>query len=111
MKSLATRRGQSTLEYAILIVVIVAGLIIMQGYVKRAMQGRLRSSSDDIGEQFSPGSLSGSLTTTTSRSYTENKLDGTTTTETTAQEQLTSGTVDMTTRLEDDLWDTTTPSP
>ena len=50
-----SKRGQSTLEYAVLIVVIIAALIAMQVYIKRGVQGRLRESSDQIGEQFSPG--------------------------------------------------------
>lgn len=49
------RKGQSTLEYAVLIAIVVGALITMQIYIKRGIQGRLRSSSDDIGEQFSPG--------------------------------------------------------
>lgn len=48
------KRGQSTLEYAVLIVVIIAALIAMQVYLKRGIQGRMKESSDQIGEQFSP---------------------------------------------------------
>ncbi len=50
-----SKRGQSTLEYAVLIVVIIAALIAMQVYLKRGIQGRMRESSDQIGDQFSPG--------------------------------------------------------
>lgn len=49
------KRGQSTLEYAVLIIVIIAALISIQAYIKRGVQGRLKSASDDIGDQFSPG--------------------------------------------------------
>jgi len=49
------KKGQSTLEYAVIIAVVVAALIAMQTYVKRGLQGRLKQASDDIGEQFSPG--------------------------------------------------------
>ena len=49
------KRGQSTLEYAVLIIVIIGALISIQVYIKRGIQGRLKSSSDDIGDQFSPG--------------------------------------------------------
>ncbi len=48
-------RGQSTLEYAVLIVIVVGALLSIQMYIKRGVQGRLKSSSDDIGDQFSPG--------------------------------------------------------
>jgi hypothetical protein len=54
------KQAQSTLEYAILIFVIVAALITMQIYIKRGMMGRLRSSTDEIGEQYSAGHTTGS---------------------------------------------------
>ena len=49
------RKGQSTLEFAILIVIIIGALIAMQNFIKRGYQGRLRSASDEMGEQYSPG--------------------------------------------------------
>lgn len=49
-----TKRGQSTLEYAILVVVVIMALIAIQAYLKRGIQGRMRDSADQIGEQFSP---------------------------------------------------------
>lgn len=55
MVTLNKKRGQSTLEYAVLITVIIAALISIQTYIKRGVQGRLKSASDDIGDQFSPG--------------------------------------------------------
>jgi hypothetical protein len=48
-----TRRGQSILEYAILLAVVIAVLLIMQAFVKRGYQGSLKASSDKMGEQFS----------------------------------------------------------
>lgn len=49
------KKGQSTLEYAILIIIIIGALVSIQVYVKRGIQGRLKGAADDIGEQFSPG--------------------------------------------------------
>ena len=46
--------GQSTLEYAVLIAVVVGALIAMQIYLKQRVQGKLRSSADELGEPFSP---------------------------------------------------------
>ena len=54
-KRLSKSRAQTTLEYAVLIGVIVAALIAMQRYLKRGYQGKLRESADQMGEQFSPG--------------------------------------------------------
>lgn len=46
-------KGQSLLEYAILLGVIVAGLLIMQAFIKRGYQGGLKESADKMGEQYS----------------------------------------------------------
>jgi len=57
------KKGQGTLEYAVIIAVIVAALLTMQIYIKRGLQGRFRQASDDIGDQFSPGITTGGYTT------------------------------------------------
>ena len=56
------RKGQSTLEYALIIAVVVGGLLLMQHYVKRGYAGRLKSASDDMGEQFDPAAYSANFT-------------------------------------------------
>ena len=56
------RKGQSTLEYAVLISVIVGGLVAMQYYVKRGYEGKLKSSSDDMGEQYDPNAYHAGFT-------------------------------------------------
>ncbi len=58
------KKGQSTLEYAILIVIIIAALLSIQVYIKRGVQGRFKSAADDIGDQFSPGNTVETVTTT-----------------------------------------------
>lgn len=57
------RRGQSTLEYAVLIIIIIAALLSIQMYIKRGVQGRLKTSTDDIGDQFSPDNTNAVRTT------------------------------------------------
>jgi len=47
------RKSQSILEYAILIGIIAAGILVMQSFVKRGFQGGLKDSADKMGEQFS----------------------------------------------------------
>ena len=49
------KKGQSTLEYAILIIIIIGALLSLQVYIKRGIQGRLKSATDDIGDQYSDG--------------------------------------------------------
>ena len=48
-------KGQSTLEYAVLIIIVIGALLSIQIYIKRGVQGRLKSATDDIGDQYSPG--------------------------------------------------------
>ena len=68
------RKGQSTLEYAILIVVVIMALIAIQAYLKRGVQGMMRDSADQIGEQFAPESTTYNFTTT-SHSVTNEEQD------------------------------------
>lgn len=68
---LLRKKGQSTLEYAVIIAVIVGALIAMQMYIKRGVQGRLRQASDDIGEQFSINASTVNITTTVTINSTE----------------------------------------
>ncbi len=70
-KRLTKNKAQSTLEYAILIGVIVAGLIAMQVYLKRGWQGKLKESADSMGSQFSPGYSTSNYTTNTFSNSTE----------------------------------------
>ncbi|MFH1691007.1 MAG: hypothetical protein ABIC68_00335 [Candidatus Omnitrophota bacterium] len=92
MRKMLKKRGQSTLEYAVLIVVIIAALIAMQVYLKRGIQGRMRESSDQIGEQFSPGFTTSNMTTNTYTVSQETSDGYTTTTDITNQWQQRSGT-------------------
>ena len=102
MRRLRTKTGQSTLEYAILIAVIVGGLIGMQAYVKRGVQGRLRNSADDIGDQYSPGQVESSFTTETESTTTE-VVDAGVTTSQSASSRTRSG-EETITSLEDERW-------
>lgn len=64
-------RGQSTLEYVILLGFVVAALIAMGIYMKRGFQGKLRESTDQVGEQYSPLHTTSDYTTTTEMAQTE----------------------------------------
>jgi hypothetical protein len=66
------RKGQSTLEYAIVVAIIVGGLLAMQFYVKRGWEGKLKSAADDMGEQFEPAKYTGQLTLNSSSHVTQN---------------------------------------
>ncbi len=60
---LRNRKAQSTLEYAVLIAVVVGALIAIQIYLKRGVQGKMRESADQIGEQFEAGQTAVNRTT------------------------------------------------
>lgn len=49
------KRAQSTLEYALLIGVVVGALLGMQTYLKRSIQGRMQIIGDQMGDQYAPG--------------------------------------------------------
>lgn len=72
-------KGQSALEYAILLAVVVAVLVIMNVYIKRGVQGRFKESSDDIGEQFDPGHQTYYSTTKSFSNVTESTVPNGTT--------------------------------
>jgi Flp pilus assembly pilin Flp len=83
------KKGQNTLEYAIIIAVIVAALIAMNAYIKRGVQGRLKSATNDIGDQFSPQTAFGTSNTHMEANSDENITGGAapTTTVNTTQDQ------------------------
>lgn len=55
MRYFRKRKGQSLLEYALILAAIVVAIVFMQTYVRRGLQGRLKGAADDIGEQFGFG--------------------------------------------------------
>jgi cytoskeletal protein RodZ len=88
------RKGQSTLEYAVLVIIIIGALLSIQVYIKRGVQGRLKSAADDIGDQFSPGNTNETRTIKTS-SKTNDLFQAGVSTSTIVGEEVTNETVDM----------------
>lgn len=80
------QKGQSTLEYAVLIIIIIGALLSIQVYIKRGLQGRFKSAADDIGDQFSTGNTNLRLVTTTTSATLDSFVSGVTTSTLTAQE-------------------------
>jgi len=69
---LLSKRGQSTLEYALLIAAVSAALLVVNVYMKKGVQGRIKESVDQVGKSFDPANYtrswqdaSNGLTTTT----------------------------------------------
>ena len=71
LRTFNRHKGQSTVEYAVLTAIIIGALLTIQTYVKRGVQGRLKSSSDDIGDQFSPNNTNAIKTTSVKTSTRE----------------------------------------
>ena len=71
LQKIRNRKAQSTLEYAILVVIVIAALLTLQTYIKRGIGGRLKQASDDIGDQFSTGEGTSWNKTVVSKSVTK----------------------------------------
>lgn len=72
----ARTKGQTTLEVVILIGFVVAALIAMGVYMKRGIQGRLRESTDQVGQQYSAGNTTSTYTTSIDMQQTEDMTAG-----------------------------------
>ena len=58
-------KGQSTMEYTVLLIVAIGALLAISNYFKRGVQGRWKTVVDDMGDQYDPRSATGSLRHTT----------------------------------------------
>ena len=47
-------KGQSSLEFVFLLIVLIGALIAIQNYFKRGMQGRWKAAVDVLGDQYDP---------------------------------------------------------
>jgi Flp pilus assembly pilin Flp len=55
------RRGQTILEYTVILIIILGVLVAMKDYIKRGIQGRWKSSTDDMGEQYDPRTINSDI--------------------------------------------------
>ena len=55
------KKGQSLLEYVLLIIIVMGAFLAMQNYIKRGVQGRWREAVDDMGSQYDPRVASGEV--------------------------------------------------
>jgi len=56
------KKAQSTMEFVILSMIIVSALFAMQVYLKRGIQGRLRTNIDSIGSAYDPAATESNFT-------------------------------------------------
>ena len=55
------RKGQSTLEYTILLIIVMGAFLGVSNYFKRGVQGRWKSAVDDFGDQYDPRTTNSSI--------------------------------------------------
>ncbi|VAX37515.1 hypothetical protein MNBD_UNCLBAC01-568 [hydrothermal vent metagenome] len=55
------QKGQTVLEYAILLVIIMGAFLAISAYLKRGIQGRWKSAADNLGDQYDPRTADSSL--------------------------------------------------
>ena len=55
------RKAQSTVEYVVLVTIILGVFVATGNYFKRGVQGRWKSAVDDLGEQYDPRVANGSV--------------------------------------------------
>ena len=48
------KQGQTLLEYAVLLIIVMGALLGISNYFKRGLQGRWKSAVDDLGDQYDP---------------------------------------------------------
>jgi hypothetical protein len=48
------RKGQTTLEYIVLLIIVMGALLAISNYFKRGLQGRWKAAIDDMGDQYDP---------------------------------------------------------
>lgn len=51
------KKGQSTVEYALIVAVAAAALIGISVYMQRGLHGKLKESADQMGRQFDPNAF------------------------------------------------------
>ena len=48
------KKGQTTIEYVVLLIIVIGSFVAIQNYVKRGVQGRWRDAVDSLGDQYDP---------------------------------------------------------
>lgn len=48
------KQGQTLVEYAALLIIVMGALLGISNYFKRGLQGRWKSAVDDLGDQYDP---------------------------------------------------------
>ena len=75
-------KGQTIVEYIVIIIIIIGVMVTMKDYIKRGIQGRWKAATDDLGEPYDPQHVNASITYSTQTnsqsvvSVTEGEVNG-----------------------------------
>ena len=61
-------KGQTALEYIVLLIIVLGALLAIQNYFKRGLQGRWKAAVDDMGDQYDPRTADSAVRHTLSQS-------------------------------------------
>ncbi len=103
-KYLRKAKGQTTLEAAIVIIIVIGALLSIQVYIKRGLQGRLRGAADDIGDQYSVGNTNVYKKVHVTSNTTENSDQGEASTTLRADETTTTNRTQNIVTLNSEYW-------
>ncbi len=53
------RKGQSAIEYSVILIILMGAFLGAANYFKRGVQGRWRESTDTLGDQYDPRTTNG----------------------------------------------------
>ena len=53
------QRGQSAIEYSVILIVLMGAFLASANYFKRGVQGRWKESTDTLGDQYDPRTSNG----------------------------------------------------
>jgi hypothetical protein len=53
-KMLKNKKAQSLLEYSVILIIVMGAFLAIGSYIKRGIQGRWKSATDDLGDQYDP---------------------------------------------------------
>lgn len=57
----ARTKGQTLVEYIVLLIIVMGALLAIGNYFKRGLQGRWKTAVDDLGDQYDPRAADGSV--------------------------------------------------
>ena len=58
---LKRKRGQSAVEYMVVVIIVLGAFLAMGNYFKRGIQGRWKASIDEVGDQYDPRAANGDV--------------------------------------------------